>query len=250
MTTTVKRASRGYMLIIACLIVLLALSLFGAFRSIALVGQLDESRASERARSRELQKQIDQFEKCKDAEPGTKGCEEPVADQKPPPVDPKEGPPGEMGPPGPAGSPGPPGRPGKDSTVPGPRGPVGPEGDDSEVPGPSGDPGADGAPGRPGADSSVPGPQGATGEKGATGDKGEKGEPGPAGPAGKDGKDGAPGKDGEPGADGKDATFTVEALDCDAPDGQYVDGLTLTRDEAGDLALTCRYENIRGRGAQ
>lgn len=248
MNTTVKRASKGYILIIACLIVLLALSLFGAFRSITLVDKLQESRASDRAKAEELEKQIDQFEKCKDTEPNTEGCEEPVATNNPPPAPPEQGPPGEMGPVGPGGSPGPPGRPG--ST--GPRGPTGAEGEDGEtIPGPPGEPGSDatGAPGRPGSDSTVPGPQGATGEKGATGDKGEKGEKGDTGATG---KDGAPGKDstvpGPPGKDGRDATFTVDTLTCDAPDGQYVDGLTLTRDQAGDLALTCQYADIRGRG--
>jgi len=137
-----------------------------------LAGKLDEQRA--------------QFEACKDAKPGTPGCDNPVT----PPA--KEvapqivtGPIGPQGFQGLQGLQGPKG----DTGLTGINGLAGTDGA-----GTNGTNGADGTTGPAGAD----GTSGTNGTDGATGPAGVQGDPGPAGVDGTNGTDGAPGQSAYP----------------------------------------------------
>lgn len=178
-----KKRAIGW-LILAVVIALLtaALAFFGyqvnhADKQIESLGKSDRA-STNRLGALEiaLNKQRQQFNRCKDVPASTPGCQNPIA----PPAGAIPGPEGTRGlqgvqgfqglrgPVGPRGPKGDKGDPGLN----GGQGATGSPGADSNAPGPKGDQGS------PGADSNVPGPQGQQGVQGAQGDQGPQGQPG------------------------------------------------------------------------
>lgn len=129
-------------------------------------------------------------------------------------IDGKDGAPGE---PGGRGDIGPVGEKG----APGERGEQGPQGEKGEPgpQGPAGEPGPAGATGEKGER----GEQGEKGLDGAPGERGEKGAPGELGPRGEKGEDGLAGRDGLEGAPGKDA-LQIEVFQSIDPARKYQRG--------------------------
>ena len=150
-----------------------------------------------------LNKQRQQFNRCKDVPASTPGCEAPVA----PPA---------SAIPGPSGTPGGPGSPGVNGLQgpPGPRGPAGANGRNGE----HGAPGATGANGAPGANGTDggPGPKGNDGSNGSPGADGSNGTNGADGSAGPKGDPGPVGPQGDPGANGTNGTNGTNGVDAPA----------------------------------
>lgn len=128
-----------------------------------------------------------------------------------------------------------------------------------------GSPGAPGAPGLPGVQGPVgpPGPRGEScveelglrpcrgddGVNGSTGEPGANGADGAAGKNGADGKDGAQGPQGEPGPAGPQGPAgTANPGSYSCPDGQYLNGFTISGD--GSVSLSCQSVPIDLGGKQ
>lgn len=228
--TTRRRYQAGAIALLLLGLALITNSVFSFVDRKDLRDQNAAVRAYADTQNEKLRQQIEQFERCKDTDSGTPGCEAPVTiPEDPPPTTPAEAVPGPQGPAGPpgqsiTGSPGRDGRDGKDGA------------DGESVVGPSGAPGQtvigpSGAPGEPGRGVvsvlctsnrlTVTYTGGQTVDVGSCG-RGAAGERGQAGADGSNGKDGAAGKDGK---DGRGLTSMV-CGDNGRWQATYTDGTT------------------------